>query len=166
MKLRELLRYQIEISKQLTVGLLADMQDAPLTAPTPNGGNHPLWITGHLTYSEANLVHHIMLGETNPLLDWKDLFGRGSEPSTDESIYPSMEEVLTKWEEVRQHTLQILDGLSEEDFEKPSANPPAGREALFDTYAKVITLVGQHPLLHRGQVADARRAAGRVPLMS
>ena len=166
MKAIDLLRYQIAMSKNLTAGLLADMQDAPMTVPTSNGGNHPTWIAGHLAYSEANLIHHILLGNTNPLLDWKSLFGIGSEPTDKADSYPSLGDLLAKWDEVHVHTLDTLDSLSDADLDQPSANPPPGREAYFDTYAKVLSLVAQHPLMHRGQVADARRAVGREKLVS
>ena len=36
----DLLRDQLESSKLLTATLLADMQDAPLTSPTPQALNH------------------------------------------------------------------------------------------------------------------------------
>ncbi len=166
MKTIDLLRYQIEMSKNLTASLLADMQDAPMAVPTSNGGNHPTWIAGHLAYSEANLIQHILLGNENPLLEWKSLFGIGSEPTADADSYPAFSDLLAKWDEVRVDTLQALDSLSDDDLDKPSANPPPGREAFFDTYAKVLSLVAQHPLMHRGQVADARRAVGREKLMS
>ena len=161
----ELIRFQLDTSKALTASLLADMQDAPLTEPTPKGGNHPTWVAGHLAYSEANLTSHILSGKENPLLAWKDLFGRGSEPRPDASQYPSLKELLSRWDEVRSQTLEILDSLGEDDLEKPSANPPPGREDFFGTYAKVFSFIAMHTLMHRGQVADARRAAGRSSLM-
>jgi len=164
MKATDLLRFQLEASKNLTAGLLADMQDAPLTQPTPNGGNHPMWVAGHLAYSEANLTNFILTGITNPLLEWKKIFGAGSEPTTNASDYPPFQDVLAKWDEVRANTLSILETLSDEDLEKPSANPPAGREAFFGTYGKVFSVVSLHAMMHRGQVADARRAASRPVL--
>ena len=62
MKTVDFINMGLETSKFLTLGLIDDMKDAPVTQPTPNGGNHPLWILGHLAYSEANLVNHVILG--------------------------------------------------------------------------------------------------------
>ncbi len=165
MKATNLIRFQLEVSKKLTTELLADMSDLPLTEPTPNGGNHPLWVAGHLAYSEANLTNHILFGRTNPLSPWKELFAGGSKPTPDASRYPSMQEVLAKWDEVRVDTIKILDSLSDEDLEKPAANPPEGREEFFGNYGKVFSILALHAMMHRGQVADARRAAGREALM-
>ena len=166
MKAVDLLRSQIELSKHVTAGLLADMQDDPLAFPTPNGGNHPTWVAGHLAYAESNLIHHILEDRENPLIQWKELFGAGSEPSDDAQKYPPLSDLLTKWDEVRQHTLQYLDSITDEDLNQSSANPPAGREEFFGTVGKVLTMVAMHPLMHRGQVADSRRAVSRERLMA
>ena len=152
----ELVHYQLELSKNLTAKLLADMVDAPLTAPTPAGGNHPTWVAGHLAYAEANLVYHILEDQTNPLVDWKELFGRGSEPSDDADLYPPLPELLAKWDEVRKHTSEYLGTLTEADLDKTSANPPSGREDVFGTVGKVLSMIAMHPLMHRG-------SSGRCP---
>lgn len=164
MKATDLIRFQLEASKSLVTGLLADMQDAPLTPPTPNGGNHPWWVAGHLVYAEANLTSHILVGTPNPLVEWKDMFGRGSQPMADGAGYPPFVDILNMWDEVRSNTVKILDSISDDDLDKPSANPPAGREEFFGTYGKIFSVVCLHAMMHRGQVADARRAAGRQPL--
>ena len=161
----ELLRSQIESTKEMTASLLANMHDAPLTFPTPNGGNHPTWIAGHLAYAEANLIQHMLEGNDNPLLDWKPIFGAGTEPTDDAATYPPLSDLLAKWDEVREYTLNFIDSLTDADLDKPPLNAPPGREAFFGTFGKVLTMVALHPLMHRGQAADARRAAGRERLM-
>ena len=70
----------LEQSRQWLLALMGDMQDAPTTAPTPNGGNHPLWVIGHLVHSEAGLINGFAFGKENPLARWDGLFGMGSEP--------------------------------------------------------------------------------------
>ena len=166
MTAKELLLHQLNASKSMVSGLLADMQDAPLTFPTSNGGNHPTWIAGHLVYSESNLIHHMLHGETNPLIDWKPLFGSGSQPSDEPGLYPPLAELLSQWDKVREHTLQVLESLTDDDLARPAASPPPGREEFFGTFGKVFSMVATHPLMHFGQVADARRSAGREKLMA
>ncbi len=151
-------------SKNVVMALIMDMKDAPLTQPTPKGGNHPLWVLGHLVYSEANIVNDIMLGETNPLVKWKDIFGGGSEPVADLSKYPPFDELVAKFEEVRERTMTLLNGFTEADFDKPSKNCPEDRDDFFGTVGKCFTVLALHPAMHFGQVSDARRAAGRSPL--
>ena len=48
----ELIRWALKMTDDATAQLVEDMRDAPLTQPTPGGkgggGNHPLWVLGHL----------------------------------------------------------------------------------------------------------------------
>jgi len=166
MKTIDYIRIGLDTSKALTLGLLDDMKDAPLTPPTVNGGNHPLWILGHLTYSESNIVNHMILGNENPLVKWKETFGQGGDPATEASQYPLWDEVRQKFNEVRKQTLQVLAGMTEEDLDLPSKNCPPGREAFLGTIGQCFLVLTLHPAMHRGQVADSRRALGRAPLMS
>jgi len=159
-------KHAMETSKHLVLTLIMDMKDAPLTQPTAKGGNHPLWILGHLVYSEANIISDILLGETNPLAEWSDIFGGGSEPVTDVSHYPPFDEVAAKYEEVRERTMTLLNCFTEADFDKPSKNCPEDREAFFGTAGKCFAVIALHPALHYGQVADARRTAGRQALIA
>ena len=164
MKAIELLKMSLDQSKGWVMGLLSDMQDAPLTVPTPHGGNHPLWILGHLAYSEAQLTQEMALGQPNPLADWKDLFGQHSQPVLDANRYPSFEELMGKFEETRAETLRLLDSLSDENLDQPSHVSEEMKD-FFGTIGHCLSAIAIHSTFHGGQVADARRAAGRPPLM-
>ena len=161
MKTTDFIRTSIDASKVFVLSLLDDMKDAPLTQPTSKGGNHPLWVLGHLTYSESNIISHIIQGDENPLIGWKEMFGSGREPTTDATQYIPWDEVRIKFDEVRENTISFLDGLSDADLEKPSKNCPPGREHLMGTIGACFAMVALHPAMHYGQVADARRMAGR-----
>ena len=99
-------RMSLDFSAQATLALLDDMKDAPLSFPTPRGGNHPLWVLGHLAWTEAQL-QHVMLGTPNVLEHWTPLFGAGSEPVADPKKYPSFEETRKAFLESRAKTLQL-----------------------------------------------------------
>ncbi|MEZ6097527.1 MAG: DinB family protein [Pirellulaceae bacterium] len=159
-----LLQEAIELSRTMTFALIDDMKDLPLQPPTSNGGNHPLWILGHLTYAESNLIQHVIGGQENPLIGWKMMFGASTEPSYDASHYLPWDELRTKADEVHRQTNACIAELSDGDLDLPSKNPPPGREHVFGTVGKCLTMVALHPMTHRGQLADARRMAGRPPL--
>src|SRR5436305_3888770 len=93
MKAVEFIRKALDMSSKATLSLIEDMKDAPFTFPTPKGGNHPLWVLGHLAWSEGEIIHHCMLGRTNPVASWKSLFGLGVETSADPDRYPCLEEI-------------------------------------------------------------------------
>jgi uncharacterized damage-inducible protein DinB len=155
----EFIRMGMEFSDR-TLGLIDDMKDRPLTFPTTNGGNHPLWILGHMAYSQGAMLHRID-GRPIPLAHWKDLFGPGTEPTADASKYPSYDEVRKAWTDVRAEAYRFLDTLTDADLDKPCANCPPELKKFIGTYGQALMLFILHPTAHRGQVADARRSAGR-----
>ena len=116
MKAVDSIRATLEMSKSWFLPLIQDMKDSPLTFPTPSGGNHPLWVMGHVAFGEAQLVSVFVKGESNPLADWETMFGTGSSPDADAAKYPSLDEVLDKFEGVRAETMRVLDSLTEFDL--------------------------------------------------
>jgi hypothetical protein len=147
----------------MTQRLADDMADKPLTFPTPEGGNHPMWVMGHLAWSEGQLQR--MAGRPNPYADWDKQFGPGVEPAADASRYPSFEVVRKAFTDMRAETLKLLDTLTDADLDKPIKDCSPELREYVGTFATSFLLAIMHPMTHRGQLADARRAAGRKPLM-
>ena len=165
MKTTDYVKLALQNSAGWVMGLLNDMKDAPLTQPTPNGGNHPLWVLGHLTHSESNLLDKFILGKPNRFPELEAQFAMGTAPTTDASAYPSFEELLGKWETMRAATVAHLESLTEAKSDKPSLAPEEFGPG-FSTVAGVYTAMSTHVAFHCGQVADARRAAGREVLVA
>lgn len=106
-----------------------------------------------------------MIGDQNPLADWEDLFD-GAEVSGDADRFPSFDQVLEECRRVRAATTSLVDSLSEDDLDQMSARIPDGVERLFGTYRSCLQYTADHWFMHRGQLADARRAAGALSLPS
>jgi uncharacterized damage-inducible protein DinB len=92
-------------------------------------------------------------------------FSMKTTPSTDASQYPTMDELLGKFEEIRSATLTHLDTLSEDDLSQRS-HAPEEFGPTFGTIGACFAAMSTHMSFHAGQIADARRAAGRDPLMA
>jgi hypothetical protein len=157
----DLIRDNLTKSRDRVLARVADMRDHALVFPTPHGGCHTLWVLGHLAYIEGLVVRSFMLGEPNPLADWEALFDRADhEVHADISRYPPFDRVLMTCLETRAATLALLESLVEDDLDKASANVPAGYEDTFGTYRLCVQYIADHWYMHRGHLADARRAAG------
>ena len=165
MSVFDYIKQSLEASKGWASGLIQDMADAPLTQPTPNGGNHPLWVLGHLVVAESILFDQFVGGRPNRFPELESLFSIGSTPTTDGSQYPSMDELFAKWEQIRADVVAHLDSLSEEDL-KGSTHAPEDFGEMFGTVGGCYIAMTTHVSFHSGQVSDARRAAGRDPLMA
>lgn len=155
----DLIRDNLKTSRDRVLARVEEMREHCVVFPTPNGGCHTLWTLGHLAYTEALVVRRFMLGEGNPLAEWEETFD-GAHTSGDISQFPPFDEVLAKCREVRESTVALLESLSEEDLDKKGAKVPVGFEDTFGTYRLCLQYVADHWYMHRGQLADARRAAG------
>jgi uncharacterized damage-inducible protein DinB len=155
----DLIRDNLKKSRDRVLLRVGEMQAHSVVFPTPKGGCHTLWVLGHLAYIEALVVRAFMLGKTNPLAGWEDLFD-GDDPSGDESEYPSFDQVLAKCRETRESTIALLESLTEDDLDAASARVPQGWADTFGTYRLCLQYVADHWYMHRGHLADARRAAG------
>ena len=154
----DLIRDNLEKSRDRVLARVEDMRKHALVFPTPVGGGHTLWVLGHLAYIEGLVISSFMLGKPNPLTAWEDLFD-GADTSADVDRYPPFEQVLEQCREMRRTTLALLDELSEEDLDRASASAPGGYSDTFGTYRLCLQYVADHWYMHRGQLADARRAA-------
>lgn len=145
-------------------GALGDMKDAPLTRPGAWGGNHPMWIAGHLAVVEGRL-HKMLFGTPNPVEAWKPLFDWGSTPTDDASAYPPFETVLGTFADLRAKTRAHLERLSEKELDQPVRVPAPGMPIL-NTVGHAIAIIAFHQCMHAGEAAVARRAAGKVPFFT
>lgn len=155
----DLIRRNLVQSENIVLSRIEDMQEHSFVFPTTHGGCHTLWVLGHIAYIEALVVQEFMLAEPNPLSEWKELFD-GDDVVLDATRYPSFEVVLAKCREMRQSTVQLLDSFAENDLDNASQACPKGVEDLFGTYRHCFQYVSDHWYMHRGQLADARCAAG------
>lgn len=164
MKAIDAIRWAMQMTESWTNRLAADMRDAPLTQPTPRGGNHPLWVLGHLAFIEG-AVPHVLFGEPNPVEHWAPLFATGTQPTTDPAAYPPFDEILATYRDLRARNLKMLEEIGEAGLDRvPKAVPP-GFENEMTSFGRTLLIVAMHNMGHQGQLADARRAAGRVPFI-
>jgi hypothetical protein len=155
----DLIRDNLKKSRDRVLLRVEEMREHCTVFPTPRGGSHTIWVLGHLAYIEALVVRHFMLGKPNPLAAWEKTFD-GADVSGDIKIYPPFDEVLARCREERESTLTLLDSLGEDVLDQASATIPKDFEDTFGTYRLCLQYVADHWYMHRGQLADARRAAG------
>lgn len=154
-----LLRRHLEQSLERVLLRIEDMRPHALVAPTPRGGGHTLWVLGHLAFIEQQIVHPFMLGEAHPHPEREAVFD-GATVSERAEDFPPFDEVLAECRAVRARTLAFVSTLEESDLDRAAAHIPRGYEDLFGTYRSCLHFIGDHTYMHRGQLADARRAAG------
>ena len=153
------IRDNLKRSEEIVLSRIEEMRDHCVVPPTPRGGCHTLWVLGHLAYIEALVIRKFMLGEPNPLADWEEMFD-GWEVSGDIEHFLPFDRVLAECRATRASTIELLDSLDEGNLDQTSANVPDVVKELFGTYRRCFQYSADHWFMHRGQLADARRAAG------
>jgi hypothetical protein len=138
---------------------LVEMRDSPLVRPGPRGGNHAMWIAGHLAVVEGRL-QKILRGTPNPVEHWKPLFDWGSEPVDDASAYPPFDEVLQTLMSLRQQTHAFLEEVGEDGLDQPTHCQPPGLPG-FETVGSAILVIACHACGHLGGLDVLRAAAGK-----
>ena len=155
----DLIRDNLKKSTTRVLARVEEMREHCMVFPTPRGGGHTLWVLGHLAYIEALVIRGFMFAEPNPLAEWQELFD-GPDTTGDVGQYPPFDQVLARCREMRESTVALIDSLSEDDLDRASANAPKGFEDTFGTYRLCLQYAADHWYMHRGHLADARRAAG------
>ena len=155
----DLVRHNLEKSRDRVLSRVEEMAAHAVVFPTPRGGGNTIWVLGHLAYIEALITSRFMRGEENPLAAWEAVFD-GSAVSGTIGDYPPFDEVLAECRRRRADTLALVSGLAEDDLDRPAAACPEGFEETFGTWRSCLQFCADHWYMHRGQLADARRAAG------
>src|SRR5690606_578366 len=92
------------------------------------------------------------------LTNYKELFGQGSTPSSDASIYPSAEEIHATLKKVFAQVEQEMPELLLADLDNAIEHPR------FKTRFEFLGFLPAHNFMHFGQVSLLRRLHGNAPL--
>ncbi|MEZ6190714.1 MAG: DinB family protein [Phycisphaerales bacterium] len=159
----DVLKQSTDMSHQMFLGLAEDLRDHPMHRVC-DGANHALWTVGHMATALARF-RSIIYGKPNPYEDWRALFGGGTKPSDDASIYPPYDKLIQTYKQEWAKYTADYQTMKESDLDKPVlGSPPPGMEALMGTFGSCLLIVSIHPWHHRGQLADIRCSLGKDKL--
>jgi DinB superfamily len=138
--------------------LAADVPDEQMTAqPVPGRVmNHPAFVLGHLAW--AGDVACWLLGQPPAHADWKELFGMGTTPQADRSLYPSKADLVKALEDAHARVIDALDKAAPDAL---TQLPPERMRSRFPTVGHALLgLMTSHESTHLGQFSAWRRAMG------
>ena len=162
MSLKKRLQNQLKQSRGFSDGLLASFTTPEQwTHQVHPAANHALWFAGHIGVVDNSMIRMLAPDRADKRAEYQEKFGMGSTPSANPEDYPPVAEVLDYMRERRQTLVEILDSLSDGDFDKPT---PKGAPDFLPDVGSVFQLVAWHEGLHSGQVTVARRALGNKPM--
>ncbi len=142
-----------------TLKLVADLSDDQIALQPAAGMNHPAWVLGHLLMVDGSFL--TLVGGAAPALDanWNAIYGNGSKPVADKSIYKSKQWYIDQMAGVRAQIIERLKVLTPADMAKPHPDP--ARRERFPTIGHMVFLYGTwHEAYHAGQLSAWRRVLG------
>lgn len=154
----ELMEWVHTITGKLCAGFA---EDQVLAQPTSTE-NHLMWQIGHMATGYAWFAS-MLDGKPATLGEMYDkLFGYGSKPTGDASMYPAQAEVRRIHDEQYQRLLRVVKAMSDADGLKPTVTNSGGfAKNRLDCFYKCIW----HEGWHQGQLSALRRVLGLPGVM-
>ncbi|MBI2432738.1 MAG: DinB family protein [Candidatus Hydrogenedentes bacterium] len=126
----------------------------------------PLWLLGHLANTANTVILRWTLGQESRMTREQSLvfapdFAKGTPPSSDPSLYPAWEEVVSLYDTLMGHAIDGVRELNDEDLELPlKGNVPEQLRGFFTTNVATLTRIISHDAYHRGQMGLLSKIAG------
>lgn len=152
---------QVRFARRYVQELLA-ATDHSLWHTCPTGAPTTVaWQVGHLSVSQYGLLMFRLYGRRDADLDlvpskFRKTFGKGSDPLSDSVAQFTVDELLDRFDQIYQYSLEGLVDISPETLMEPVEMPYAG----YPIKLGAILFCPMHEMLHAGQIGLTRRLLG------
>ena len=150
----------LAFARHATLGFISDIPPDKLHHQPTEGGNHALWILGHLAVSDDLFLSKLGGTPAKCAEDWFKRFGMGSKPSPNAKDYPPVAEVKDHLAARREDLLVWFKSMDEAKLRE---SLPAGWTEFAPTYAGLMFSMAWHEGLHGGQLTIIRKSLGLAP---
>lgn len=160
----ELLIDRLQIARNWTRNLLADIEESRWFEMPAPGVGHVAWQVGHLAASQIVLVHVrcFEMAYTDVAPDAiRTTFARGSTPVADRSKYPPIREIRSFFDNVHNDVIRRVSNMPDTELDRQAGADP---HPMFKDKAGAIAMTALHETFHAGQIAMIRRIFGKAPL--
>ncbi len=158
MNAKDLLRYNVTFTHQITRKYLDDVTDQELLVRAVPGSNHLAWQLGHLVASERSLLEAIGADVPDLPEGFAETHGKDNVDSDDPSQFLTKAEYFKLMDQMHQAAEAAIDKTDEAGLDAPS---PEKLRGFFPTVGSVLLMTGSHEMMHSGQMATIRRKLGK-----
>ncbi len=163
MNAKDAIKANMDLAGMVLKTYVSDLSDAELMTRPASGSNHLAWQFGHLISSEQQLLSSICPGAAATLpAGFNEQHDKAVTGSDDAAKFLSKQRYIELFDQQREATKTALDSLPDADLDKPG---PEHFKRICPTVGAVFNLIANHPMMHAGQFAVARRVLGKPVLI-
>lgn len=152
----------LNFARGQTDQLLEDIPEDQFLHQPVEGGNHALWVMGHLAVSDEFLAGLYDGGAARLPETYDKLFGMGSKPTNDAAAYPPVAEVRQHLAATRRRVLAAVQAANDATLNSPL---PDDIEGFASDRLAALFNIAWHEGLHAGQITTVRKSLGIAPKM-
>jgi len=159
----QVLKASLESSRKMIEWIVSDFSDSELLVRPVPGANHIAWQLGHLIASERSIILGQLPSANMPELPagFEAAHGKETAGSDDPKAFLSRSEYIALLGGMREATIAEVSKLTEADLDRPTQG---GLASFCPTLGNAIGLLGDHIMMHLGQVTVVRRKLGKPVL--
>ncbi|MFG0296138.1 MAG: DinB family protein [Maioricimonas sp. JB045] len=159
----ETLLESIRAARDYPNGLLDDLPDEDWYRMPAEGVTHIGWQLGHIAWAQAGLCLIRVCGQEPDTVtvlprEYAGLFGKGSTPQADATLYPAPADLRTGADRIHAAALEAVSQLDDSELDEP-AGPP---HLMFTSKREALRWCAHHELTHTGQIILLRRLLGHT----
>jgi uncharacterized damage-inducible protein DinB len=155
----ELAADAVQRSMGMLMMTLGDFSDGDFFVRPCPGANHATWQLGHLTTSEAWIVNAVKPGSNTAVSEeFAGKFSKETSSKDDVEFFPKKAAILEQLNKTRAVTVAWIKTLTPADLDKPG---PERMVKMCPTVGHVLGLIGNHDMMHMGQLQVIRRKLGK-----
>ena len=160
MSLKEDVKKSLENNTGSLKMFLKDINEEESLARPDQNINHIRWIVGHIVV-HAEMMLKILKGNMEMPEGWDNMFAYKSQLLDDTSQYPSMKELLDKYDDIYNSMYARLENMSDEELKQEFGEFWGKKEIR----SNGIQWLGKHEYYHMGQITLIRKMLGKPTLI-
>ena len=161
MQAKDVITQVFEMGNTITRSYVDDLNDADLLVRSVPAANHIAWQLGHMINSTNHMLTGLGHAAPNLPASFAEAYTKETSKSDDPARFASHAQYTALLDQTKSAVLAAIAATPEGALDQP------GPEAMRDyasTVGAVLTLMGQHWLMHAGQFVPIRRKLGKGPL--
>ena len=158
MQAKDVITQVFEMANTITRSYVDDLTDADLLVRAVPGANHIAWQLGHMINGTNRMLTGLGHAALKLPAGFAEAYTKETSQSDDPAKFASHAQYAALLDQSRAAALAAIRATPESALDQPG---PESMRAYAPTVGAVLTLTGEHWLMHAGQFVPIRRKLGK-----